>query len=139
MGDRVAPPKAADMIGIWLGQDEHHWAMVYRMELRADGHGWLSSRGDRKGPVHTSVYEIIRWDVTDGSFHCSLVPLRGALPLRMRGHAGFSYIDLDLSEVGDLRKWDPGPRMIREPEFLERLQQTQNWAVDLERTEKTAR
>ena len=134
VGSRVLPARASDLPGSWLGQDEHHWGSVYRLELHPDGSGLLGISANDVQRL-TGLYEVTRWSVDDGRFTCNLRPIQSArstASFRIRGLAESSYICLDVSEEGDPTKWDPGPKMVREAEFFKDLEQKQKRALDLE-------
>lgn len=134
VGSRVLPAKSSDLPGVWVGQDEHHWGSVYRLELKPNGSGLLGvSASDNKQPLQ--LYEIARWEVTDGRLSCVLrqiPPARDEAPLEIRGVAYITGICLEVNEQCDPSRWDPGPRMVREDEFHRDLEQKRKRALDVE-------
>lgn len=134
MGDRVPSAKSSDLHGVWLGQDDHHWGSIYRLELVPSGDGLLGISSNDVQPS-TQIYQVDHWTVDDrGRFSCTLrqISTDCVAPFRIRGWAHPRYVSLEVGEQSDPTKWDKGPRMVRERDFLKDLEQKRKWALDLD-------
>lgn len=137
LGTRAAPAQEQDMPGVWIGQFQHHWGTMYRLELTGDGKGFLIVSAPNTEPPHAHLYEITRWVLEDGKFNAivrQIAPSHHQVPLKIHGSAvAPAYLYLQLDEQEPSGRWRRSKlRMVTASEFLEDLERQRTWVQDLD-------
>jgi len=98
-GCRARPPKAENLIGVWVGCDE---SPLYfsRLDLRPDATGYdarVSPAGSSLHEYGAHAYRVTHWAVDEWKFTVSLSPATtNDEPIYLRGRAGYTSLDLEV-------------------------------------------
>lgn len=131
----VPPAQRSGLPGVWMGEDAWRFRAIYRLELCSDGSGMLGISVDGVQP-RARLYEITHWTVDDrGRFGCTLRPAFASsrpVPLGIRGKADMLCISLEVTAPDHPNKWEKGPTLNREADFLKALDQKRKRTLDIQ-------
>jgi hypothetical protein len=102
---KARPPKAEDLVGVWIGfwEDEE----FTRLDLRADFTGYCAYVAPPHSITHqygVHVYRVTRWDVDGWKFNISLTPIDFRdESIYLKGRVGYDALRLEIG--GANRKW----------------------------------